>query len=76
MIKRRTILLLSTLGLAGGAGWLHARNKDTSEKTMTESSTDVLAGLDANPESIEQLELNRGTMVQYPQPRSILRASR
>lgn len=59
MIKRRTILLLSTLGLAGGAGWLHARNKDTSEKTMTESSTDVLAGLDANPESIEQLELNR-----------------
>ena len=59
MIKRRNILLLSALSVAGGAGWLHARNEDNSGKEMNDSSIHFLSELDANPDTIQPIELNR-----------------
>lgn len=59
MIKRRNILLLGVLSLGSGVGWLHARNDEKSNKVMKQSSKEILAKLEANPTTIEPLELNR-----------------
>ena len=59
MNKRRNFLILSAIGLTGGAGWLQARNQEEPNKVMNESTKDILSKLESNPSSIVPLELSR-----------------
>ncbi len=62
IMNRRTLLSLGVTGAVGGLAWRLAIGQNTTstkdQLDMTESTLEILEGLDANPSSIEPLKLS------------------